>query len=147
MATLRVAPKPAAEPMKVAQISKPGGDFEIVERDIPEPDAGQVRIKVQACGVCHTATCSPRKDYGLESNSRASLGTKSSARSMRLAKMYPRGGMQGNASGYQSSITHVPAGCSMPSSAHTSSCGRPSTIVAPSPAISGAAGKSPILAK
>jgi D-arabinose 1-dehydrogenase-like Zn-dependent alcohol dehydrogenase len=54
MATLRVAPKPAAEPMKVAQISKPGGDFEIVERDIPEPDAGQVRIKVQACGVCHS---------------------------------------------------------------------------------------------
>jgi D-arabinose 1-dehydrogenase-like Zn-dependent alcohol dehydrogenase len=40
--------------MKVAQISKPGGDFEIVERDIPEPDAGQVRIKVQACGVCHS---------------------------------------------------------------------------------------------
>src|SRR6476620_11669391 len=54
MATLRVAPKPAAEPMKVAQISNPGGDFEIVERDIPEPDAGQVRIKVQACGVCHS---------------------------------------------------------------------------------------------
>ncbi|MGE5734926.1 MAG: alcohol dehydrogenase [Acidobacteriota bacterium] len=54
MATLRVAPKPAAEPMKVAQISKPGGDFEIVERDIPEPDAGQVRIKVQPCGVCHS---------------------------------------------------------------------------------------------
>src|SRR5437868_1189321 len=54
MATLRVAPKPAAAPMKVAQISKPGGDFEIVERDIPEPEAGQVRIKVHACGVCHS---------------------------------------------------------------------------------------------
>ena len=54
MATLRVAAKPAAAPMKVAQISKPGGDFEIVERDIPEPQAGQVRIKVQACGVCHS---------------------------------------------------------------------------------------------
>jgi D-arabinose 1-dehydrogenase-like Zn-dependent alcohol dehydrogenase len=40
--------------MKAAQISKPGGDFEIVERDIPNPDAGQVRIKVQACGVCHS---------------------------------------------------------------------------------------------
>jgi D-arabinose 1-dehydrogenase-like Zn-dependent alcohol dehydrogenase len=40
----------------VAQISKPGGDFEIVERDIPEPEAGQVRIKVQACGVCHSDT-------------------------------------------------------------------------------------------
>jgi D-arabinose 1-dehydrogenase-like Zn-dependent alcohol dehydrogenase len=40
--------------MKSAQISKPGGDFEIVEREIPEPDAGHVRIKVQACGVCHS---------------------------------------------------------------------------------------------
>jgi D-arabinose 1-dehydrogenase-like Zn-dependent alcohol dehydrogenase len=40
--------------MTVAQISKPGGDFEIVEREIPEPGAGQVRIKVQACGVCHS---------------------------------------------------------------------------------------------
>ena len=40
--------------MKVAQIPKPGGDFEIVEREIPKPGAGQVRIKVQACGVCHS---------------------------------------------------------------------------------------------
>src|ERR1700747_2315317 len=50
MATMRVA----APVMTVAQISKPGGDFEIVERAIPAPDAGQVRIKVQACGVCHS---------------------------------------------------------------------------------------------
>src|ERR1700731_1817977 len=54
MATLRVAVKPEVAPMKVAQISKPGGDFEIVEREIPEPGAGQVRIKAQACGVCHS---------------------------------------------------------------------------------------------
>jgi D-arabinose 1-dehydrogenase-like Zn-dependent alcohol dehydrogenase len=40
--------------MKVAQIPKPGGDFQVVERDIPEPGEGQVRIKVQACGVCHS---------------------------------------------------------------------------------------------
>jgi D-arabinose 1-dehydrogenase-like Zn-dependent alcohol dehydrogenase len=40
--------------MRAAQISKPGGDFEIVERDIPKPGAGQVRIQVQACGVCHS---------------------------------------------------------------------------------------------
>jgi len=54
MATMRVAAKPEAAPMKVAQIPKPGGDFEIVEREIPMPAAGQVRIKVQACGVCHS---------------------------------------------------------------------------------------------
>ena len=40
--------------MTVAQISKPGGDFELVERDIPEPGPGQVRIKVEACGICHS---------------------------------------------------------------------------------------------
>jgi D-arabinose 1-dehydrogenase-like Zn-dependent alcohol dehydrogenase len=50
MATMRVA----APLMTVAQISKPGGDFEVVEREIPRPAAGQVRIKVQACGVCHS---------------------------------------------------------------------------------------------
>jgi D-arabinose 1-dehydrogenase-like Zn-dependent alcohol dehydrogenase len=54
MATLRVAARPAIASMKVAQISKAGGDFEIVEREIPEPGAGEVRIKVQACGVCHS---------------------------------------------------------------------------------------------
>jgi D-arabinose 1-dehydrogenase-like Zn-dependent alcohol dehydrogenase len=46
--------KLAVAPMKAAQISKPGGDFQIVEREIPKPGAGQVRIKVQACGVCHS---------------------------------------------------------------------------------------------
>src|SRR2546423_13653661 len=40
--------------MKAAQISKPGGDFEVVERDIPEPGAAQVRVKVEACGSCHS---------------------------------------------------------------------------------------------
>jgi D-arabinose 1-dehydrogenase-like Zn-dependent alcohol dehydrogenase len=50
MATTRVA----IAPMKAAQISKPGGDFEIVEREIPKPGVGHVLIKVQACGVCHS---------------------------------------------------------------------------------------------
>jgi D-arabinose 1-dehydrogenase-like Zn-dependent alcohol dehydrogenase len=54
MATMRVAARPDVAPMKVAQISKPGGDFEIVEREIPEPGPGQVRIKVLACGICHS---------------------------------------------------------------------------------------------
>src|SRR6266478_9981133 len=40
--------------MKAAQISKPGGDFELVEREVPQPGPGQVRVKVEACGVCHS---------------------------------------------------------------------------------------------
>src|SRR5262252_673154 len=40
--------------MKAVQVPKAGGDFEIVEREIPQPAPGQVRIKVQACGVCHS---------------------------------------------------------------------------------------------
>ena len=40
--------------MKVAQISKPGGSFELIEREIPQPGAGQVRVKVEACGICHS---------------------------------------------------------------------------------------------
>jgi len=50
MATTKVA----IAPMKAAQIPKAGADFQIVEREIPKPDAGHVRIKVQACGVCHS---------------------------------------------------------------------------------------------
>jgi D-arabinose 1-dehydrogenase-like Zn-dependent alcohol dehydrogenase len=40
--------------MTVAQISKAGGDFELAERNIPEPGPGQVRVKVEACGICHS---------------------------------------------------------------------------------------------
>jgi len=40
--------------MKVAQISKAGGDFELAERNIPEPGAGEVRVKIEACGICHS---------------------------------------------------------------------------------------------
>src|SRR5438874_3214864 len=54
MATVRIPAVPEVAPMKVAQISKPGADFEIVQREIPKPGAGHVRIKVQACGVCHS---------------------------------------------------------------------------------------------
>jgi D-arabinose 1-dehydrogenase-like Zn-dependent alcohol dehydrogenase len=50
MATTKVG----MAPMKAAQIPKPGAAFEIVEREIPTPGAGEVRIKVQACGVCHS---------------------------------------------------------------------------------------------
>jgi D-arabinose 1-dehydrogenase-like Zn-dependent alcohol dehydrogenase len=40
--------------MKAVQVPKPGADFELVEREIPQPGPGQVRIRVQACGVCHS---------------------------------------------------------------------------------------------
>jgi D-arabinose 1-dehydrogenase-like Zn-dependent alcohol dehydrogenase len=40
--------------MKLAQIGKPGGDWELAERDIPDPGPGQVRMKVEACGICHS---------------------------------------------------------------------------------------------
>jgi D-arabinose 1-dehydrogenase-like Zn-dependent alcohol dehydrogenase len=40
--------------MRVAQVSRPKGPFEIVERPIPQPSAGTVRIRVQACGICHS---------------------------------------------------------------------------------------------
>ena len=40
--------------MKAVEISAPGADFELVERAVPEPGAGEVRIKVEACGVCHS---------------------------------------------------------------------------------------------
>jgi D-arabinose 1-dehydrogenase-like Zn-dependent alcohol dehydrogenase len=40
--------------MRSVQVTKPNGPFEIVDRDIPEPDNKQVRIKVQACGICHS---------------------------------------------------------------------------------------------
>lgn len=38
----------------VAQVSRAGGEFELVEREMPVPGAGEIRIKVQACGVCHS---------------------------------------------------------------------------------------------
>jgi D-arabinose 1-dehydrogenase-like Zn-dependent alcohol dehydrogenase len=40
--------------MKVVQVARPNTALEVVERDIPEPKARQVRIKVQACGICHS---------------------------------------------------------------------------------------------
>ena len=40
--------------MRVVQVSYPNGPLELVEREIPETGAGLVRIKVQACGICHS---------------------------------------------------------------------------------------------
>jgi D-arabinose 1-dehydrogenase-like Zn-dependent alcohol dehydrogenase len=38
--------------MKIAVVPKPGADFELQEREIPQPGPGQVRVRVQACGMC-----------------------------------------------------------------------------------------------
>jgi D-arabinose 1-dehydrogenase-like Zn-dependent alcohol dehydrogenase len=40
--------------MRAVEVSRPGARFEMVEREIPEPVPGAVRIKVQACGICHS---------------------------------------------------------------------------------------------
>jgi D-arabinose 1-dehydrogenase-like Zn-dependent alcohol dehydrogenase len=43
-----------AKKMRAVQVTKAKGPFEMVERDIPAPGPGDVRMKVQACGVCHS---------------------------------------------------------------------------------------------
>ena len=40
--------------MRAVQVSRPGGPFEMVEREIPQPGPRQVRVRVQACGLCHS---------------------------------------------------------------------------------------------
>jgi D-arabinose 1-dehydrogenase-like Zn-dependent alcohol dehydrogenase len=42
--------------MRVAQVSRPKSPLELVEREVPVPGPGSVRIKVQACGICHSDT-------------------------------------------------------------------------------------------
>ena len=40
--------------MKAAQVTRSGGPIELVEREVPQPRTGEVRIRVQACGICHS---------------------------------------------------------------------------------------------
>jgi alcohol dehydrogenase/propanol-preferring alcohol dehydrogenase len=40
--------------MHAVQVSDAGGDFEIVERSIPDPAPNEVRVQVEACGICHS---------------------------------------------------------------------------------------------
>src|SRR5579863_3256163 len=47
--TTRDVPK-----MKAARVTRPGGAFEIVECPTPQPGPEQVRVRVQACGICHS---------------------------------------------------------------------------------------------
>ena len=53
--------------MRVVQVSQANGPFELVEREIPEPVAGQVRVKVEACGICHSDSLTKEGSYpGIE---------------------------------------------------------------------------------
>ena len=40
--------------MHAVQVTRANGPFELIEREIPQPGAGSVRIKVEACGICHS---------------------------------------------------------------------------------------------
>ncbi len=42
--------------MRAVQVSEPGGPLELVEREVPAPHRGQVLVRVQACGICHSDT-------------------------------------------------------------------------------------------
>src|SRR6185369_17162770 len=52
--------------MRAAQVPGPGKDFQIVEREMPIPSSRQVRIKVQACGVCHSDVLTKEGWHGIE---------------------------------------------------------------------------------
>jgi len=52
--------------MRAVQVPRPNGPFEIVERDIPEPGPGTVRIKVQACGICHSDSITKEGIFPIE---------------------------------------------------------------------------------
>ncbi|HJW53097.1 MAG TPA: alcohol dehydrogenase [Burkholderiaceae bacterium] len=49
--------------MRVVQVSRANGPFEIVEREIPEPGANSIRIRVQACGICHSDSLTKEGHY------------------------------------------------------------------------------------
>ncbi|MDX6532151.1 MAG: hypothetical protein QOH41_4441 [Blastocatellia bacterium] len=49
--------------MRVVQVTQPNGPFELVEREVPEPAAGQVRIRVEACGICHSDSLTKEGTY------------------------------------------------------------------------------------
>lgn len=49
--------------MRAVQVTQPNGPFELVEREIPEPAAGQVRVKVEACGICHSDSLTKEGTY------------------------------------------------------------------------------------
>jgi D-arabinose 1-dehydrogenase-like Zn-dependent alcohol dehydrogenase len=51
------------ETMRAVQVSHPGGDFELVEREVPTPGPGQALVRVHACGVCHSDSFAKQGGY------------------------------------------------------------------------------------
>ena len=62
--------------MRAVQVARAGGPLEPVERDVPEPGQNEVRVRIEACGVCHSDSLTVEGQWpGLLF--RASLGTRS----------------------------------------------------------------------
>ena len=76
--------------MKVAEVPQPGADFRVVERELPKPGAGQVRIKVQACGVCHSDVLT-KEGLWPEFSIPGCQDMKWWASSIKWVRVYPRG--------------------------------------------------------
>ncbi len=49
--------------MRAVEVREPGAKLTVVERDVPEPGPGKVRIKVDACGICHSDSCTVEGHY------------------------------------------------------------------------------------
>ena len=49
--------------MRAMQVSEPGGDFELVEREVPQPGPGEAVVRVHACGVCHSDSFAKEGGY------------------------------------------------------------------------------------
>jgi NADPH2:quinone reductase len=52
-----------SDTMRAAVLSEAGADFELVEREVPEPTSGEVRVEVQACGICHSDAFAKEGSY------------------------------------------------------------------------------------
>jgi D-arabinose 1-dehydrogenase-like Zn-dependent alcohol dehydrogenase len=49
--------------MRALQVARAGGPLELVERDVPEPGQGEARIRIEACGVCHSDSFTVEGQY------------------------------------------------------------------------------------
>nr|WP_223301677.1 alcohol dehydrogenase catalytic domain-containing protein [Haladaptatus sp. R4] len=56
-------PTAMSDTMRAVEVDEPGGEFELVEREVPTPDATQVRVEVEACGVCHSDSYAKEGGY------------------------------------------------------------------------------------